>query len=46
MLLEATLALLGLMGFTWATAIWASYHEPQKPQLERMRVDSLARKAA
>ncbi len=46
MLLEATIALFGLMGFTWAAAIWASYQEPRYKQDTSLGFKLPARKAA
>ena len=46
MLLEATIALLVLMGITWAGAIWASYQEPRRTQYHSLMLKFPARKAA
>lgn len=46
MLLEATIALLILMGITWAAAIWASYQEKKEEQIHSLIVKIHERKAA
>ena len=46
MLLEATIALLGLMGLSWTAAIWASYQEPKHKPGSSMEYTFPVRKAA
>ena len=46
MLLEASIAMLVLMGITWAGAIWASYQAPRKKHHSSMVFQFPARKAA
>ena len=46
MLLEATIAMLGLMGITWAGAIWASYREPRNPRHQSWTLKFPAKMAA
>ncbi|UCE63846.1 MAG: hypothetical protein JSU59_01420 [Nitrospirota bacterium] len=46
MLMEATIAMLVLMGITWAGAIWASYQAPRKTQHPSLMLRFPARKAA